>query len=156
MKGRKPKPTHLHLVNGNPGKRPRNRREPTPARGVPNPPEHISARAKTAWGAMAVKLDEMGVLTYADAFALEQLAENYAEILAWRKIIDDTGRMVTITMTTGKEREVVNPACIALSDSEKRFRAMMCEFGLTPSSRSRVNVKPQEKETQDPAAKYFG
>lgn len=104
---------------------------------------------------MAVKLDEMGVLTYADAWAIEQLAENYAEILEWRKIIDDDGRIVTITMTSGEERDVVNPACIALADAEKRFRAMLCEFGLTPSARSRVNAKPQEKPNRDPAAKYF-
>lgn len=156
MKGRKPKPTHLHLINGNPGKRTRNRTEPQPPRGIPNPPEHISDRAKLAWGAMAVKLDEMGVLTYADAWALEQLAENYAEILEWRKIIENTGRMTIITTTKGDERDVVNPACIALSDTEKRFRAMMAEFGLTPSSRSRVNAKPPEKAKADPAAKYFG
>jgi hypothetical protein len=30
MRGRKPKPTRLKLVAGNPGKRPLNPREPTP------------------------------------------------------------------------------------------------------------------------------
>jgi len=157
MKGRKPKPTHLHLVNGNPGRRPRNRREPNPPKGIPNCPEHVSDRAKLAWGAFAVKLDEMGVLTYADVWALEQLVENYAEILEWRKIIAAEGRMVDQTMSDGETtRHVVNPACIALSDTEKRFRAMMAEFGLTPSARSRVNAKPPEQETADPGAKYFG
>lgn len=155
MKGRKPKPSHLHLVNGNPGKRPRKRREPTPDLGIPNPPEHLSPAARIAWGAMAVKLNEMGVLAYADAWALEQLAENYAEILAWRELIEEKGRMVTVTMSNDELRDVVNPACIALSDTEKRFRAMMCEFGLTPSSRTRVDAKTESQEKVDPAARYF-
>lgn len=157
MKGRKPKPSHLHVINGNPGKRARNKTEPQPPKGAPNPPEHISSEARTAWGSLAVKLDEMGVLTYADAWALEQLAENYAEILAWRKIIAGEGEMVNQVMSDGETvRRVVNPACIARSDAEKRFRAMMVEFGLTPSSRTRVNASPKEKEAEDPAAKYFG
>ena len=155
MKGRKPKPSHMHLVNGNPGKRKRNRTEPTPDLGIPHPPEHLSPAARVAWGAISIKLDEMGVLTYADAWALEQLAENYAEILAWRKIIEEAGRIITVTMSNDEQRDVVNPACIALSDTEKRFRAMMCEFGLTPSSRSRVNAKTKDKEKVDPAARYF-
>jgi P27 family predicted phage terminase small subunit len=157
LKGRKPKPTHLHVVNGNPGKHSRNKAEPQPPKGIPSPPEHISAAARVAWGAMSVKLDEMGVLAYADVWALEQLSENYAEILAWRRIIDDEGRMVDQIMSDGETvRRVVNPVCIALSDAEKRFKAMMCEFGLTPSSRSRVNSAPKEKGRVDPAAKYFG
>lgn len=157
MKGRKPKPTHLHLINGNPGRRPRNKTEPKPPKGIPNCPEHVSDRGKLAWGMMAVKLDQMGVLTYADAWALEQLAENYAEILEWRTIIVDEGRMIEQTMSDGETtRRVVHPGCIALSDAEKRFRAMMAEFGLTPSARSRVNAKAAQEETADPGAKYFG
>src|SRR5689334_11252633 len=99
MRGRKPKPTHLHVVNGNPGRRPRGIGEPQPPKGIPSPPEHLSDRAKTAWGALSVKLNDMGVLTYADAWALEQLAENYAEIIEWRQIIADEGRMVEQIMS---------------------------------------------------------
>lgn len=155
MRGRKPKPSHLHLVNGYPGKRKRNRTEPKPPRGIPSPPEHLSKAAATAWGALSVRLDQMGVLTLADSWALEQLAENYAEIVDWRKIVKNKGRMITKYNTNGDKVLIVNPAVIALSDAEKRFRAMMCEFGLTPSSRSRVNADPKDKEKEDPAAAYF-
>jgi len=157
LKGRKPKPSHLHLINGNPGKRKRNRNEPKPQRGIPSPPEHLSKKQAVAWGAMSVKLDEMGVLTVADGWALERLAGVYAEILEWQEIIADDGRMIEQLMSDGETvRKVVNPACIALSDADKRFKAYMAEFGLTPSARSRVNVKPPDEEKEDPAKKYFG
>src|SRR5262245_1991090 len=133
MKGRKPKPTSIHILNGNPGKRRIKEPEIESPRGIPPPPDHLSREAKAAWPYLAARLDEMGVMTYADAWALEQLAENYAEILAWRKEIKQHGRMTSKIMQNGEERDCINPACLALSDSEKRFRAMMAEFGLTPS-----------------------
>jgi len=37
MAGRRPKPTHLKVVTGNPGKRKLNDKEPTPAREIPSP-----------------------------------------------------------------------------------------------------------------------
>src|SRR5262245_28989113 len=131
MKGRKPKPKAIHLLRGNPShltkKEFSERGEPEPPRGIPEPPEHLSTPAKRAWPQLAAKLDEKGGMTYADAWALEQLAENYAEILAWRKEIKKNGRMVTLTNKFGEETDRINPACLALSDSEKRFRAMMAE-----------------------------
>jgi hypothetical protein len=37
MAGRRPKPTHLKVVTGNPGKRKLNDKEPTPAKEIPSP-----------------------------------------------------------------------------------------------------------------------
>jgi P27 family predicted phage terminase small subunit len=159
MKGRKPKPKAIHLLQGNRShltkKELSDRGEPEPPRGIPQAPEQLSKEAKIAWPLLAARLDEMGVLTYADAWALEQLAENYAEILSWRKEIKKNGRMMNYTNKFGEESERINPACLALSDTEKRFRAMMAEFGLTPSSRMRLHAIPKEKKESNPAAKYF-
>jgi hypothetical protein len=51
-KGRKSKPTHLKLVTGNPGRRPLNPKEAkvTPAKVLPEPPEHLCADARMAAG----------------------------------------------------------------------------------------------------------
>lgn len=37
MAGRRPKPSHLKVVTGNPGKRKLNDKEPTPIREIPSP-----------------------------------------------------------------------------------------------------------------------
>ena len=154
MKGRKRKPTYLKLIQGNRGKRPLNKKEPKPPRGIPSPPEHLTKKVMLAWGLIAAKLDKMGVLTIADAWALEQLAENYEEILTLRKTVRRT-RFQTVVTATGSKRKVHHPAWQQLADTEKRFRAMMEQFGLTPASRSKVNADPDDEKEKDPAAKYF-
>lgn len=73
MAGRRPKPTHLKVVTGNPGKRKLNDQEPKPPREVPSPPEHLTDWGKMAWVKVSLLLDGMGVLTTADSLALERL-----------------------------------------------------------------------------------
>jgi P27 family predicted phage terminase small subunit len=96
----------------------------------------------------------MGVLTEADAWALEQLAENYEEIVKLRKILAREGRFQTRITKQGEKVKFSHPGVIQLSDAEKRFRAMMAEFGLTPSSRARVNAMPPEEA--DPVKEKYG
>ncbi len=47
---RKPTPTRLKLLGGNPGKRPLNLDEPQPEPTLPEPPAHLSDEAKAEWG----------------------------------------------------------------------------------------------------------
>ena len=46
MAGRKPKPTALKKLEGNPGKRKLNMKEPVPAKGVPDCPKWLLPEAK--------------------------------------------------------------------------------------------------------------
>lgn len=46
MAGRKPKPTEVKKLEGNPGKRKLNTKEPIPAKGMPNCPEWLLPEAK--------------------------------------------------------------------------------------------------------------
>jgi P27 family predicted phage terminase small subunit len=156
MRGRKPVPTALKLVKGNPGRRRLPKNEPKPQRAVPTPPEHLSQRAALAWGAMSARLDTAHVLTVLDGLGLEQLCENYGEILDLREDIKTNGRFEVIEMTNGSKRTVARAAYEKLADAERRFRAMLTEFGLTPSSRSRVTATPDENADSDPAKTYFG
>src|ERR1035437_10901768 len=104
MKGRKPKPTHLKLVTGNAGRRPLNMDEPKPPRGRPSAPAHISDKARETWGYVSGLLDDMGVLTRADALALEGLCEVYADHLEARKTLKMLGsNYYTTTSESGSE-----------------------------------------------------
>lgn len=155
MKGRKPKPTHLHLVNGNPGKRARNKKEPKPQHGRPTPPEHLSKEAAIHWGFFAAKLEGMGVLTLADGPALEELVETYTEVVYLRGLLDSQGYTQIVVDKEGNKRQVNRPTFIQYSDATKRLRMLFVEFGLTPSSRTRVNAAPADENAKDPARKYF-
>lgn len=163
MAGRRPKPTHLKVVSGNPGKRALNKKEPKPKREAPSCPAHLSDNGKVAWGKLCVLLDRMGVLTEADSMALERLCDTYAEILECRDLIAKTGRTYTSVRSSGSEDDSseqvlvkANPAVAMLADADRRFKSYLVEFGLTPAARSKVQVAKDDDEKADPLAEFFG
>ena len=155
MAGRRPKPSHLRVIQGNPGKRAINKAEPKPRRELPRPPAHLSAEARVAWGRFAQMLDRIGVLTEADAVALEQMAETYAEVVALRADIDAHGRFQTVITKSGDEMERMRPAYTALMDADRRLKAWLIEFGKTPAARSKEKSDAGDQDEANPAAAYF-
>ncbi|MDR9740769.1 P27 family phage terminase small subunit [Proteus terrae] len=114
MAGRRPKPTHLKVVTGNPGKRKLNDKEPQPKREIPSPPEHLTDWGKMAWAKLTLLLDGMGVLTVADTLALERLCDIYADILQLRDTIAIEGRTYTTKTQLGDFLIKANPAVAML------------------------------------------
>lgn len=156
MRGRKPKPSHLKLVTGNPGRRPLNKAEPKAARSRPSAPAHMSDKARETWGYVSALLDDMGVLTKVDALALELLCEAYADFLAAANELKAQGSDYYETMSqTGSTMYRAHPALAKKQDADRRIRGWLAEFGMTPSARSRVKGDG-EKTDEDAAAKYFG
>lgn len=155
MKGRRPTPTHLRLVRGNPGKRPVNPAEPTPKKGVSAAPKHLTGAAKAAWLRFSEHLAAMGVLTDADSAALERVSALYAEILLLGAALATHGHVYETVTETGSTIFRPRPEVAMLADADRRFRAYLVEFGLTPAARSRVKTDGSG-EKEDPAAKYFG
>lgn len=156
MAGRRPKPTVLKLVEGNPGKRAINKTEPKPRREIPSCPAHLDDSGKVAWGRLSVLLDRMGVLTEADSFALERLCDCYTDILECRQLIATDGRTYTVETQTGEILIKGNPAVAQLRAADAQFKSYLIEFGLTPAARSKVNVTPDGDDKKDPLAEFFG
>ena len=78
MKGRKPKPTIVRQLEGNPGKRAINDREPVPPDGIPDCPEHLDDEARAEWFRTSKVLKEMGLLSKADRSALAAYCVAYS------------------------------------------------------------------------------
>jgi len=154
MAGRKPNPTYLNVVKGNPGKRPRNKNEPKPtAAGSPKPPAHLSKVAKEAWTECAKMLLACNIFMDIDQLAFEQCCEAYAELIYLREDISDNGNVQVVITQTGSRVEKARPQVAMYSDADRRFRAWCSEFGLTPSARTRLSVK--KPEASDPSEAYF-
>ena len=128
MPGRKPKPTHLKLVQGNPGKRPLNRAEPVPATGCPKP-KFLKGRAAKIWDEYAPELERIGVLTAVDGHMFA----------TWCVLAEDVER----------DPKGMTASRIA------QMRALASSFGLDASSRSRLSVKGADKSKDDKADQYF-
>lgn len=139
MAGRKPTPSHLRILKGNPGKRAANRREPKPTKGVPRMPAHLTPKAKSAWKSIGPELARMGVLTLADGPALELLCDAYAEYRAARDVVRADGATYESVSVHGAMTRVRPEVAIA-ADAWRRVASMLREFGLTPSSRTKVAV----------------
>lgn len=152
--GRRPKPTHLRVVEGNAGKRPLPKNEPKVQRGVPKCPKHLSGVARSLWPKVGKDLDSMGVLTIPDALALELLVVAYAEFRDAHEVVEKRGFTYISETEAGGTIIRPNPEVAIRSDAWKRVLRILTEFGLTPSARSKVKALGDEIG-QDPASTYL-
>lgn len=156
MAGRRPKPTVLKLVEGNPGKRAINKKEPKPKREIPSCPAHMSDAGKVAWGRLSVLLDRMGVLTEADSAAFERLCDCYSDILICRESLIADGWTYKTLDAQGNTLIKGNPAATQLRSADSQFKSYLIEFGLTPAARSKVHAQPDDDKKADPLQEFFG
>ena len=150
MAGRRPKPTIVKKLEGNPGCRPLPKNEPKPKQvaGLPPCPKHLKGLARRCWTRVGTQVVKMRVMTEADVDALEVLCLTYQEYREAFAVIETQGQtyMVPRYRDDGSvfEEPKIRPEARIVSDAGKRLRMLYVEFGLTPSSRARVQVTPDE------------
>lgn len=148
-------PTALRILQGNPAKRPLPANEPKPKTGIPDPLTKLSDDAKRAWTRVSRKLVGMRVLTTADGVALEALCEAYADLVRARRDLDEHGWYQDVTTKSGDVMRRLNPAAGVMRDADRRLRAWLQEFGLTPSARAGVSANG-ESSKKDPLEDFVG
>ncbi|MDA0780663.1 MAG: phage terminase small subunit P27 family [Rickettsiales bacterium] len=141
MAGRKKKPTNLKVVQGTFRKDRSNPNEPKPepVKKVPPPPAWLDEEGRKEWKRVAKELFNMGLLTPVDMTALEAYCTVYSR---WKKAeedIDKTGITFTYINREGVEMRRKNPSIAIADESMKLMRSFLSEFGMTPSSRSKVS-----------------
>jgi P27 family predicted phage terminase small subunit len=156
--GRPPKPTTLKLVEGNRGKRALNKQEPDPDYLQDmTAPDWLPADAKTVWDDLAPKLRRARVLTEIDVPMVCMLCISIAQYRQASKLAD---RRLLVKGRDDSGMPSINPALIIQSMSAKQAMAVMREFGMSPSARTRIMVQPQSDLFADhgasKAASYFG
>ncbi len=102
MAGRKPKPTALKKLEGNPGKRKLNTKEPVPEKGMPDCPKWLLPEAREEWKRLCQKLSEMGVLTEIDMAAFAAYCQSYAR---WKETPSARSRIMAAA-GVGKDDEM--------------------------------------------------
>jgi P27 family predicted phage terminase small subunit len=142
MAGRKPLPTALKELRGNPGKRSLNRAEPQFERGVMRCPAGLDQRARTEWKRITRVLDAAGILTVADRAMLAVYCQAWSEWIDAEAHLANDGRV----LEDKKGRSYPSPYLKVANDAYNRMRQAAIEFGLTPSSRSRLKSEPTNQE----------
>ena len=133
-RGRKPKPTALKLLEGNPGKRPINEKEPVPPKGTVKCPTWLEPEAKKEWKRLAASLEAMGVLTQADLTAFAGYCQAYAR---WKEAEEFISQHGSIFQTPSGYVQQVPQVSIA-QQNLKIMQSFCSEFGLTPATRARI------------------
>ena len=134
QRGRKPKPTALKVLEGNPGKRPLNLYEPAPEGKLPECPAWLEEEAKAEWERLAVPMHNLGLLTELDMAAFAAYCQAYAR---WKEAEEFITQHGTIVKTPSGYWQQVPQVSIAQTYL-KMMQKSAEQFGLTPSSRSRI------------------
>ena len=136
MQGRKPKPTAIKLLEGNPGKRALNHAEPKPRVVLPRPPEHLSDDEKAKWKMTVKELYPLGLITTIDKDALAMYCVIFVRWLKAEKLVREKGEIIK----TAAGNIIQNPYLSIANRALDQLNKLGAEFGMTPSSRSRVKT----------------
>lgn len=134
QRGVKPKPTAIKVLEGNPGKRKLNINEPKPKAKAPKCPSWLDDEAKKEWRRMSKQLEQLGILTEIDMAAFAGYCQAYAR---WKDAEEFITKHGTIVKTpSGYWQQVPQ---VSIAQTYLKIMNRFCEqFGLTPSSRSRI------------------
>lgn len=134
-RGRKPKPTAMKELAGNPGKRALNTAEPdfTKVTDI-DPPEWMTERAQKMWRHLVPELLKEKFLCVTDLHNVEAFCVAYDK---WR-MSEESVQEHGIIITTESGTVIKNPALTAANEALRQIATFGAQLGLDPSSRTRI------------------
>jgi P27 family predicted phage terminase small subunit len=163
-RGRTPIPNVIRLATGNPSRRPINANEPKPPAARPDPPEHLSDIAKTEWRRVIEPLFGCGLMTILDTPMLTAYCDAYGRFVQASRTLEELAKADPVTrgviVRTANGNPIMNPVLCTLRSSRSDMARFASEFGMSPASRSRINVGiPPGVDGRiaiDPEDRFFG
>lgn len=147
MRGRKPKPTYLRILDGNAGHRPLNHDEPQPVGDLIDPPEWMTDSQKEGWR-FAIAKAPPGLLRQLDQSILtiwvvaEDMHRQASEKIAKH------GALIRVGPNGAWQQ---NPYMPIMNKQAQIMMKATAEMGFTPSSRSRVRLE-KSRDRSNPFA----
>lgn len=141
MQGRKPTPTALKLLTGNPGKRPLRLDEFKPAVEIPSCPRHLQGEGRKEWKRITVELFRYGLISQVDRAALAFYCINWARHIEAEEMIEKAAAASGgsgLFVKTPNGFPVQSPWVSVSNKAMELCKTFLGEFGMTPASRSRV------------------
>lgn len=153
MPGAKPKPTKIKKLEGNPGKRPLNEKEPQPKRLEDiKAPNWLDRKAKAEWNRVVPELHRLGILTKIDISTLEAYCQSYAKWKEAELFLMKHG-MTTLRVKKDRDGNVLSeqsapyPEVYIANNALDQMRKLAAEFGMTPASRTRIQVADDDDDS---------
>ena len=154
--GRRPQPTKLRILRGNPGRRRINPNEPQPPPApdgfeIPPPEVEVDALAATEWRRVVPILRVCGLASQAERSALIARCQQWSRYLEAQAKVRELG-MIVKKGSTGEP--MVNPYLAVADRALVHCGKLWGELGLTPSGRARLSALPQAEPQE--ASKWAG
>jgi P27 family predicted phage terminase small subunit len=142
---RRPQPTQLKILRGNPGKRPLNRAEPLPSADGITPPKWLAGSALDKWNELLPLLQEVRLMTRADIGTLARYADTWAWWRRCREVIEREGDTLVIRDDRGNEKyRQQRPEVGIVNKLAQQLGRLESEFGLSPAARAGLQSAPHE------------
>ena len=123
INGRKPKPDRTAL-------------KATPLNALPRCPKHLNAVAQNEWRRLATPLHQAGILTLADRSVLAAYCQAYARWVEAEEKLQETPPL--LKTPSGYVQQ--SPWLSVANKQLELMGRFMCELGLTPVSRARLDL----------------
>lgn len=169
--GTKPTPTVLRQLNGNAGGRKMNDKEAMPSRDFPlEAPEwaKLNEKGLEVWNRLARMVHRNGLLTECDLGLFARYCDMLPRWYQMKAFIEEHGETYEVSAPVyegaGRDREVVDWKTIRIAqrpqmklyiEMSKALQGIEAEFGLSPSSRTRIHAVDENYEGAE-LDFYFG
>jgi P27 family predicted phage terminase small subunit len=137
---------------------------PKPRRVLPRCPDYLTGEAEACWKRTAKELYDAGLLTSVDRDALALYCQAFAR---WRETENALAKSTVIIRTNVKRDEetgeivgggnwIQNPLLAIANKAFEQMSKLQAEFGMTPSSRTRVSIAKPDAQRAAKAAVSMG
>lgn len=157
--GRKALPANVHLLRGNPSKKPIADLVDglQPEVEIPGCPKHLLPEARKEWKRITPELERYGLISKLDRSALalycqawarlvwaeDQMAREMALAAERRAAAEAKGEVWTggdgLTIPTASGHMTYSPHWVIANKAAQQVKEFQAEFGLSPASRGKVN-----------------
>ena len=140
IRGPKPKPTALRLLEGNPSGRPINEREPKPkVLAKIDPPPYLSEAGKRVWADLSQVLIRVGLLTEADINPFARYIDYLLEYTEAMESIRNKPKVIPHRDQKGNVKYVTYNPYLAIRNKAHTFMCQLeAKLGLSPADRARM------------------
>ena len=137
-----PLPTNLKVLRGTAQPCRMNDKEPKPPKGKVKMPSGLTDKEKKHWQEVADNLEEAGILSLLDVQALRLYCRSYAGWIDANQRLDEYGTVIKSL----HGQPILSPYFKVSQKYFDQLLSILREFGMTPSSRTRIQADNQAPE----------
>jgi P27 family predicted phage terminase small subunit len=151
LRGPKPTPKKILKLRGS-WRSKLNSAEPDPPPAAPDCPAHLDEESRREWARVVPLLQTLELLTDIDRAALAAYCQCWSR---WVKAEQEIAKFGAILVNKTNQTIYPSPWLAVSNKMLQEMRRYLAEFGMTPSSRSRVSTTKEPSKAKDGKSRFF-